>query len=131
MNYNSRGFVNQVLLCVLVTIGFGGSIGLGTVWTRHRISETANRNRELAAELKRIERLIDEKQTVIETEQAPAKLRALNDNMSLGLVLMNEVPVQTVTVNVTERMAARAHREIFTDRAPAATPPIAFKIAQR
>ena len=131
MKNTSHGFVNQILVCVLVTIGFGGSIGLGTVWMRHQISETANRNRELAAELKRIERLIDEKQTIIETEQAPAKLRALNDHMRLGLVLMNEVPVHLVSENITERMAARVHREIFTDRAPAAAPPIAIKIAQR
>jgi hypothetical protein len=131
MKKTSHGFANQILLCVLVTIGVGGTAGLGTVWMRHQISETANRNRVLAAELKRIERLIDEKQTVIETEQAPAKLRALNENMHLGLVLMNEVPVMLVTENITERMAARAHREIITDRAAPAAPPISLQIAQR
>ena len=131
MKNTTHGFANQILLCVLITIGCGGSLGLGTVWMRHQISATANRNRELAAELKRVERLIDEKQTVIETEQAPAKLRALNENMALGLVLMNEVPVYLVTEKVTERMAARAHREIFTDRAAPAAPPISVAIAQR
>ncbi len=131
MKISSRGFVNQLLVGVLVTIGFGGTLGLGTVWMRHRISETANRNRELAAELKRIERLIDEKGTVIETEQAPAKLRALNEAMRLGLVLVNEVPVVLVTENVTERMAARAHREFFADRGAPPAPPITFKLAQR
>ena len=131
MKKTAHGFANQILLCALVTIGCGGSVGVGTVWVRHQISETANRNRELAAELKRVERLIDEKQTVIETEQAPAKLRALNENMQLGLVLMNEVPVYLVTENITERMAARAHREISTDRAVPAAPPISLKIAQR
>jgi hypothetical protein len=136
MKNTTHGFVNQILLCLLVTIGFGGSIGVGTVWMRHQISATAKRNGELATEFKRLERLIDEKKTVIETEQAPDKLRTLNSVMRLGLVPMNEVPVWLVTENTTQRMAARANRDVLgdyvtTDRALPTAPPIAFKLAQR
>jgi hypothetical protein len=127
MKKNSHAFVNQLLLCLLVTIGFGGSIGLGTVWMRHQISTTANANRALAAEYARIERLIDEKKTIIETEQSPDKLRTLNATMNLGLVDMTKIEVVHVTESTTDRMAARLYDGRDTDRAPAA---IRFVVAQ-
>jgi hypothetical protein len=131
MKKNSAAFVNQLLVCLLVTIGFGGSIGLGTVWMRHQISVTANANRALAAEFSRVERLIDEKKTVIETEQAPDKLRMLNVAMHLGLVPFSEVPVTHVPDNTTERLVRRAAAlALDTDRAVPAAAPIAFKVAQ-
>lgn len=130
MKNSSPGFVNQLLVCLLVTIGVGGSVGLGTVWMRHQLSTTANRNRELAAELRRLERLIDERKTVIETEQAPDKLRALNASLRLGLVPMNEVHVHLVTESTTDRLVSRANRALLTDRAAPAAAPIAFTLAQ-
>jgi hypothetical protein len=129
MKNTSHAFVNQLLLCLLVTIGFGGSIGLATVWMRHQISTTANANRVLAAEYSRIERLIDEKKTIIETEQSPDKLRALNVAMNLGLVEMSQIAVVHVTENTTDRMAARIYDVRDTDRA-ASVVPIRFTLAQ-
>lgn len=130
MKNDSAAFVNQLLICLLVTISFAGSIGLGTVWMRHQISVTAKRNRDLAAEVARLERLIDERKTILETEQAPDKLRGLNAALRLGLVPMNEIPVLHVTENVVERMARRANRDLFTD-AGARPAPITFRIAQQ
>ncbi len=130
MKNNPSAFVNQLLVCLLVTICVGGSIGLGTVWMRHQISVTARVNRALAAELTRLGRLLDEQKTTIETEQAPDKLRDLNGAMQLGLVPMNEITVLHVTENVVERMARRTNRDLFTD-AGARPAPITFKIAQR
>ena len=129
MKNNPSAFVNQLVVCLLVTICVGGSIGMGTVWIRHQISVTARANRELAADLTRLERLIDEKKTIIETEQAPEKLRALNAAMRLGLVPLNEITVLHVTENVVERMARRSNRNLFTD-AVARPAPITFNIAQ-
>ncbi len=127
MKNSSHAFVNQLLVCLLVTIGFGGSLGLGTVWMRHQISTTANANRALKAEWERVERLIDEKKTLVETEQAPDKLRQLNAAMRLGLVPMSEVSIVHVTDNTTDRLAARASRD---DRADARSAPVAFRVAQ-
>lgn len=127
MKNSSHAFVNQLLVCLLVTIGFGGSLGLGTVWMRHQISTTANANRALKAEWERVERLIDEKKTVVETEQAPDKLRQLNAAMRLGLVPMSEVSIVHVTDNTTDRLAARASRD---DRTDARSAPVAFRVAQ-
>jgi len=130
MKTNSSAFVHQLVLCVLVTFAVAGSTGLGTVWMRHQISTTANTNRLLAAELTRIERLIDEKKTLIETEQAPEKLRTLNTGMRLGLVPMSEVHVEHVTENTADRLAQRAGRFLDTDRA-AAKPPVSIQFALR
>jgi hypothetical protein len=130
MKNDSSAFVNQLLVCLLVSISVAGAIGVGTVWMRHQISVTAKGNRDLAGEIGRLERLIDEKKTIIETEQAPDKLRGLNAALRLGLVPMNEIPVLHVTENVVERMARRANRDLFTD-AVARPAPITFRIAQR
>ena len=129
MKHDSSAFVNQLLGCLLVSISVAGSIGVGTVWMRHQISATARWNRDLAAEIARLERLIDEQKTIIETEQAPDKLRGLNAALQLGLVPMNEIPVLHVTENIVERMARRANRDLFTD-AVVRPAPITFRIAQ-
>ena len=131
MKSSSPVLVNQIMLCLLVTIGFGGSIGLGTVWMRHQISITANANRALKAECERIERLIDSKKTVIETEQAPDKLRDLNASFRLGLVPMNEVVVEHVTANTADRLAAKAGTELLTDRTDLPARGTGFRIALR
>ncbi|MSU49980.1 MAG: hypothetical protein EXS37_12990 [Opitutus sp.] len=130
MKNTSCASVHPLLLCALVTIGFGGSIAIGTVLMRHQISTTANVNRSLKSDWERIERLVDGKKTVVETELAPDKLRELNSSMRLGLVPMNEVSVVHVTDNTTARLAARAARDDSTDRAGARAAPIAFRIAQ-
>ena len=128
MKKTPTAFANQLLLCVLVTFCTGGSIGLAAVWLRHQVSVTAKSNRDLAAEVARLERLIDEQKTLIETEQAPDKLRGLNASMRLGLVPMSELPVLQVTENVIERMARRAGRTPAGDAArPAGT--VTFRLA--
>jgi hypothetical protein len=128
MQRNSRGFANHLLLGLLVTIGLGGTAGLGTVWMRHQISTTANTNRAIAAEIDRLTRLIDEKTTVIESELSPDKLRALNTSMRLGLVPMNEVPVELVTANTLERLVRRANTDAPLERIH--LPAISTQVAQ-
>ena len=130
MQKNSQAFVNQLRVCVLVTMAFGGSIGLGTVWVRHQNSLTAKANRDLAARIAEVERRCDEMTTLIQGEQRPEILRTRNVGMRLGLVPMNEVTVVHVAENVTDRLVERANRELSnTDRAR--TPFVSFKLAQR
>jgi hypothetical protein len=130
MQKNTQAFVNQLLICLLVTMTFGGSIGLGTVWVRHQNSLTAKANRDLAARIAEIERRSDEMTTLIQGEQRPDILRRRNTEMRLGLVPMNEVDVIHVAENVTDRLVERANRELYnTDRAR--TPFVSFKLAQR
>ena len=130
MKKNSQAFVNQLLICLLVTMTCGGSIGLGTVWVRHQNSTTAKVNRALAARIAEVERRNDELTTLIQGEQRPELLRRRNAEMRLGLVPMNEVPVVHVADNVNDRLVERANRDLYrTDRPRPAV--VSFKIALR
>ena len=60
MKQNSQAFVNQIVVCLLVTICLGGSVGLGTVYMRHQISSTANVNRQLTTEIAELRRLMQQ-----------------------------------------------------------------------
>jgi hypothetical protein len=128
MKKNSQAFVNQLLVCLLVTIGFGGSLGLATVWMRHQMSVTANTNRLLAAKINDVERRIEEMTTLVETEKRPELLRQLNQEFRLGLVRIDEVPVTTAVTNPAE-MAARSSRAIGGS-AERTVQPIQLKLAQ-
>jgi hypothetical protein len=129
MKKNSQAFVNQLVVCLLVTMTFGGSIGLGTVWIRHQISVTAKANRALLAEIAEVNRRSDDIEALIRSEQRPELLRQLNLDFRIGLVPMNEVPVVQVTENVTQRMVERATR--WTSPVSAETPPLRLTLAQR
>jgi hypothetical protein len=130
MKKNAHAFVNPFLICLLVTIAFGGSVGVGLVWVRHQISVTANENRRLLTQIDEIDRKILETQSLVESAESPALMRKLNDEMHLGLVLMSDprVHVDHVTESPIDRLVVRANSEVFTDRAPAA---VTFQFAQR
>lgn len=117
MKNNSRAFVNQLVVCLLVSIGVSGSIGLGTVWTRYQISHLANANRLLEQRLVALDRQISEKTAAIESEQTPEVLRRRSEIMRLGLVAPSDATVQIFDVaeNPLQRMAARANRGLFSD----------------
>jgi hypothetical protein len=128
MKNNSQAFVNQLLVCLLVTMTFGGTLGLGTVWMRHQISVTAKANRALLAEITEVNRRSDDIEAHIRSEQRPELLRQLNLEFRLGLAPMNEVEVVHVTENVTQRMVERANRWSFPEEK--GLEPVTFKIAQ-
>ena len=129
MKKNSQAFVNQLLVCLLVSIGAGGTIGLGVVWMRHQISVTANANRLIAAKIDDVERRIEEMTTLLETEKRPEVLRQLNQEFRLGLVRIDEVPVTTAGTNPA-RMAQRSSRALGAGATDQAEQPISFKLAQ-
>ena len=129
MKKNSQAFVNQLVVCLLVTMTFGGSIGLATVWVRHQMSVTAKTNRALLAAISEVNRRSDDIEAQIRSEQRPELLRQLNLEFRLGLAPMNEVEVVRVTENVTQRTVERATRWSFPEQA--GLEPITFKVAQR
>lgn len=110
---DTHAFVNQLLVCLLVTIGFGGSIGLGTVWMRHQISLTANSKRLLAAELAALRRLSEETNALVEAEQRPEILRQRNLEWRMGMAPVSEGQVVHVTEDLVRRLRARANRDIY------------------
>lgn len=127
MKKNSSAFVNQIVVCLLVTIFCSGSIGLGTVWMRQQISHTANTNRRLEANIKEINRRLDEASAYIAAEQSQESLQRRNLEWSLGLVPVSEAKVMHVPHDSAGRMISRANRALFRDTDVAE--PTAFKIA--
>lgn len=113
MRRSSHAFANPLLICLLVSIGFGSSIGLGTVWMRYQISHVADGNRILKARIDALERQIVEKTTVVESEQTPDQLRRRNVAFQLSLAAVSDGQVSHIPENPIERMARRANTELF------------------
>ena len=128
MKKNSQAFVNQLLVCLLVTMTFGGSIGLGTVWVRHQISVTAKMNRSLLAEITEVNRKSDDIEALIRSEQRPELMRQLNLEFRLGLAPKNEAATVLVPDNVNQKMVERANR--WTNPERVGIEPVTFRIAQ-
>ena len=125
---DTSAFANQLLVCLLVTLCFGGSIGLGTVWMRHQISITANHNRELLERIASLDRRIAETTTAIEGEEGSEVLRRRNADWKLGLAPASDLQVVRVTEDDMNRHATMRNRDFFKDTAaPAVTFTVALK----
>lgn len=123
---DNHAFVNQLLVCLLVSFGFGGSIGLGTVWMRHEISVTAKSNRALQASIAEVKRRLDATATVVETEQGYDALTRRNADWRLGLVPATDAQLVRVTEDPVMRLARRRDRNLFND----GFVPVTFRLAQ-
>jgi hypothetical protein len=128
MKNNSHAFINQLLVCLLVTFCFSGSIGLGTVWMRHQISLIANSNKALELRIAEVERHLAETATFIETEQSNDVLRRRNLELRLGLVPPQETQLVRLTERPDHHLAAKANRGLFDDRA-LSPPTLKFALA--
>jgi len=124
---DTHGFANQLLVCLLVSFGFGGSIGLGTVWMRHQNAQLANSNRGLVARIAEIERHIAETTTLVEDEKGNDVLRRRNTQWNLGLMPANDKQVTRVAEDPVMRLARRNSRDLFKDSFVPVTVRIAMK----
>ncbi|HEY0967281.1 MAG TPA: hypothetical protein VGD88_07830 [Opitutaceae bacterium] len=125
---DTHAFVNQLLVYTLVMICFTGSVGLGTVWFRHRISTTANESRKIEASIAEIERRIAETTALIAAEQSPDALEQKNAAMRLGLVRTREAQMVRITESPEQRLVARRNIEIFSSDSVRLAP-IDFRLA--
>ena len=126
MQKNSRAFVNEIVVCLILTIGLGGTAGLGVVWMRHQISTTANHIRVLKAETAEVERLINERSADIASSQRPDLLRNVNEQFRLNLVPFSDVPVFNESLDRAVRdLVARNSRDLMED-----APTVRFHLAQ-
>ncbi len=115
MNKNDRhAFVSQLVVYALVMISFTGSIGLGTVWLRNQIAQTANSIRILETRTAEVERHLAETTTLIAAEQSPDVLIRRNTEWRLGLVAPDfRTQIVRISENPVDRMAAKRSREVF------------------
>ena len=109
-----NALVNKVLALTLLLLVFAGSLGLGAVWVRQEIFQTANRSRALRTQLAEIERRLDEMNAEVASALNPAALMRLNETMRLGLVSPREIQVVRVAGSPELRLAAKRSREAFT-----------------
>lgn len=109
---HSHAFVNHLLVYSLVAIGFTGSVGLGTVWTRRQISLVANENKTLVARLAEVDRRCDETAAQIAAEEDPATLEQRNIQWRLGMVPPQPV---RITDDPEAVLAAKRNRGLFRD----------------
>jgi hypothetical protein len=124
----NHAFVNQMLVGALVMICFSGSLGFSTVWLRHAISLTADRNRQMETKLAEINRHIDETTAAIAAEKSPDALVRRNAEWRLGLVPPREPQVVRVPDDVEQRLMAKNHAELYAANDGPAVTPVVFNL---
>lgn len=114
---DTHGFVNQLLVYTLVMICFSGSIGLGTVWLRQQMAQTANGIRQLEVRSETIERHLAETNALVAAESSADVLARRNTEWNLGLVQPTEPQIVRVTEPVEDRLARKRHDQLFANDA--------------
>lgn len=109
----ANALVNKLLALTLLLLVFAGTLGLGAVWVRQEIFQTANRSRVLQNRIADIERRLDEVNADVATALNPNALLRQNEVMRLGLIAPREQQVERVAISAELRLAAKRSREIF------------------
>ena len=129
--FDNRAFVNQFVAGLLVMIGFGGTVGLGTVWMRHQVSVLAERNSAIETQIKEVERRIASTSALVEAARSQDVLVDKNESMHLGLQEMTLAQVFAVRDDPIPALVARSNERVFaSERAAAITPTIHIDLAQ-
>ncbi len=119
----ASALVNRLILLTLCALVFGGSLGLGAVWMRQEISQTANASRALHVKLEDIERRLDEVNAQVAAAVNPDALLRQNQAMRLALAAPREPQVVRVGESAELRLAAKRNREVFNVAAAAFAEP--------
>jgi hypothetical protein len=106
--------INRLIALSLLLLVFSGTLGLGAVWVRQEISQTANRSRALVARIADVERRLDEVNAEVAAAVNPDVLLKQNQAMRLGLGTPKEAQVVRVEGSPELRLAAKRNREIFS-----------------
>ncbi len=106
--------VSKLIALTLTFLVFAGTLGLGAVWVRQEIFQSANRNRGNELRLADIERRLGEVNVEVAAALNPDALLRQNKAMRLGLVMPQEARVARVDIQPEDALAARRNREVFT-----------------
>ena len=110
----ANALVSKLLALTLLLLVFAGTLGLGAVWVRQEIFQTANRSRVLQNRIADIERRLDEVNVDVATALNPDALMRQNEVMRLGLIAPREQQVERVAISAELRLASKLSREIFS-----------------
>lgn len=108
----NHAFVNQLLICLLVTFSFGGTIGLATVWLRHQNALLARSNRALEAKIAEVRRSVTEWSAMVESEKSSDVMRRRNAEFQLGFAPANDKQIVHMPEDPIQRLAARNRGEL-------------------
>jgi hypothetical protein len=112
---DTHAFVNQILICLLVTFSFGGTIGLGTVWLRHQNAVLARSNRALEAKIAEVRRSVTEWTAMVESEKSSDVMRRRNAEFQLGFAPATDKQITHMPEDPIQRLARRNRGEIMSD----------------
>ena len=110
----AHSLVNRLIALTLLLLVFAGSLGLGAVWFRQEISQTANRSRALEGRIADVERRLDEVNASVAAAVNPDTLLRQNEAMRLGLVAPREIQVVRIAESAELALIAKHNREVFT-----------------
>ncbi len=108
------GLVNRLIALTLLLLVFTGTLGLGAVWMRQEISQTANASRTLVDRLTGVARRLDEVNAEVASGVNPDALLRQNNFMHLTLAAPREIQVVRVTASAELLLAAKHNREVFS-----------------
>ncbi len=103
--------VNRLLLATILLLAFAGSIGLGTVWLRHEISDVAEANKQMQQRIVEVQRRTAETNAEIAAALNPEVLLGQNSSLRLGLAMPREHQIVPVSEPVEVRLAAKRNNE--------------------
>ena len=132
MNYSSKqnAFISQIVVWSLMLVGIAGTFGVGVVWQRQLIAQTANRIKVLEISLAEVQRRQTELNSELAAAQSLDALTRLNASFGLGLVAIREQQLVRVNTSPEQRLAAKRNAELFAETqpvpAPASTPNTRF-----
>ncbi|MBX7121286.1 MAG: hypothetical protein K1X42_04090 [Opitutaceae bacterium] len=109
----NHAFINQLLIYTLCMICFSGGIGLGTVWLRHQISDTANVVRRLESQVVETERRLADTHIQVAREETFENLARRNAEWKLGLVAPVEAQVRRVLGSPERRLTILRNRDLY------------------
>jgi hypothetical protein len=109
----ASNLINRVILLTLMLLVFTGTLGLGAVWMRQEISQTANRSRALEDRLTDAQRRLDELSAEVATAVNPRALLRQNETMRLALGTPRETQVQRVAVSAELKLVQKRNLEVF------------------
>jgi len=109
----AHAFVNRLVALTVLLFMFAGSLGLGAVWFRQEISQTANRSRAIEGRIADVERRLDEVNAEVAAAVNPDALLRQNEAMRLGLAAPREIQVVRVAGSPELRLAAKRNSEVF------------------
>lgn len=124
----ANALVNRLIALTLLLLVCSGSLGLGAVWARQEISQTANRSRSLEVKIADVERRLDEVNAEVAAAVNPETLLQQNQAMHLALVSPGEAQVVRVNESPELRLASKLNREVFSRAAGAGDNALSFRV---